>query len=106
MEKLLRSTEKVIPKKLYRTGQPVYHFGMAFLSALIYRFPSRKIKIIAITGTKGKSSTGELISAILEKAGYKTALSNTIRFKIGDNSRDNLFKMSMPGRGFMQKFLR
>jgi UDP-N-acetylmuramoyl-L-alanyl-D-glutamate--2,6-diaminopimelate ligase len=106
MEKLLRSTEKFIPKKLYKAAQPTYHFSMAFLSAFIYRFPSRKIKIIAITGTKGKSSTGELVNAILEKAGYKTALSNTIRFKIGDASRDNLYKMSMPGRGFMQKFIR
>ncbi len=105
MEKILRSTEKIIPKKIYRLGQPMYHFGLAFLSALYYRFPSRKIKIIAITGTKGKSSTGELVSAILEKAGYKTALSNTIRFKIGEKSRDNLYKMSMPGRGFMQKFI-
>jgi UDP-N-acetylmuramoyl-L-alanyl-D-glutamate--2,6-diaminopimelate ligase len=42
----------------------------------------------------------------LEEAGYKTALTNTIRFKIGDKSRPNLYKMSMPGRFFMQKFLR
>jgi len=106
MEKILRSTEKMIPKKIYRLGQPIYHFSLAFLSALWYRFPSYRIKIIAITGTKGKSSTGELISAILEQAGYKTALSNTIRFKIGEKSTPNLFKMSMPGRGFMQKFIR
>jgi UDP-N-acetylmuramoyl-L-alanyl-D-glutamate--2,6-diaminopimelate ligase len=105
MEKILRSTEKIIPKKLYRAGQPVYHILIALFSAIAYRSPSRKIKIIAITGTKGKSSTGELVSAILEKAGYKTALSNTIRFKIGEESRPNLYKMSMPGRGFMQKFI-
>ena len=59
MEKILRSTEKMIPKKIYRLGQPIYHFSLAFLSALWYRFPSYRIKIIAITGTKGKSSTGD-----------------------------------------------
>jgi len=79
---------------------------MAFLAAVIYRFPSKKIKVIAVTGTKGKSSTVEIINAFLEEAGYKTAISNTIRFKIGDASSENLYKMSMPGRFFMQRFIR
>ncbi len=106
MEKILRFVEKLIPKKIYRWGQPLYHSAIALASAIYYRFPSRKIKIIAVTGTKGKSSTVELINAILEEAGYQTALSNTIRFKIGNKTRPNRFKMSMPGRGFMQRFIR
>lgn len=85
---------------------PLYHWSLAFGSALLYRFPSRKLKVIAVTGTKGKSSTVEILNAMLEEAGYTTALSNTIRFKIGDTSSDNLYKMSMPGRGFIQHFLR
>ena len=105
-DQTLGRIRRYIPKSIFNFFNPAYHFSLAFLSALWYRFPSRQIKIIAITGTKGKSSTGELVSAILEQAGYKTALSNTIRFKIGDQSRPNLFKMSMPGRGFMQKFIR
>ena len=59
-----------------------------------------------MTGTKGKSTTTEIINAILEKTGYKTALSNTIRYKIGSQSTPNKFKMSMPGRFFIQKFIR
>jgi UDP-N-acetylmuramoyl-L-alanyl-D-glutamate--2,6-diaminopimelate ligase len=106
MEKLLRSFERCIPKPLYRWAQPIYHHTLAFANAIAYGFPSRRVKVIAVTGTKGKSSTVELVSAMLEEAGYTTALSNTIRFKVGDQSRPNLFKMSMPGRGFMQKFLR
>ncbi len=106
MEKVLRLGEEIIPRPLYRWGQPIYHWKMAFLSALYYGFPSKKIKVIAVTGTKGKSSTTEIINAILEEAGYKTALSNTIRFKIGDETKDNLYKMSMPGRFFIQRFLR
>lgn len=79
---------------------------LAFFSALWYRFPSRKLKVIAVTGTKGKSSTVEILNTILEEAGYKTALSNTIRFKVGSQSSENLYKMSMPGRGFGQKLIR
>jgi len=59
-----------------------------------------------VTGTKGKSTTVEIINALLEKAGNKTAVSNTIRFKVGDESWSNKFKMTMPGRFFIQKFLR
>jgi UDP-N-acetylmuramoyl-L-alanyl-D-glutamate--2,6-diaminopimelate ligase len=84
----------------------MYHWKLSLLAALWYRFPSRKIKVIAVTGTKGKSSTVELINAMLEEAGYKTALSNTIRFKVGDRSWNNLFKMSMPGRFYLQKLIR
>jgi UDP-N-acetylmuramoyl-L-alanyl-D-glutamate--2,6-diaminopimelate ligase len=79
---------------------------MAFIAAVIYRFPSRKLIVIGVTGTKGKSSVTEILNAILEEAGLKTALSNTIRFKIDDKSGANLYKMSMPGRMFIQRFLR
>jgi UDP-N-acetylmuramoyl-L-alanyl-D-glutamate--2,6-diaminopimelate ligase len=106
MEKLLRAGEKVIPKPFYKIGQPIYHSFLAFSSALLNGFPSKKIKIIGVTGTKGKSSTTEILNAILEEAGFRTAVSNTIRFKIGDQSEDNMYKMSMPGRGFVQRFIR
>jgi UDP-N-acetylmuramoyl-L-alanyl-D-glutamate--2,6-diaminopimelate ligase len=98
--------EKIIPRKIFNTLQPVYHFSMALIGAILYRFPSRKIKIIAVTGTKGKSSVTEILNFILEEANFKTALTNTIRFKIDNESSDNLYKMSMPGRMFIQRFLR
>ena len=105
MEKVLRKIEKLIPKKVYRFFQPVYHYGMTLAGAIIYGFPAKKIYIVGITGTKGKTSTSEIVNAILEHSGKITALSNGIRFKIGNKSRLNKFKMSMPGRFFMQKFL-
>lgn len=105
MEKLLRIVEKIIPKKIYTFFQPTYHYLMSLLGAIIYFFPARKLYVVGITGTKGKTSTTEIVNAILENAGFKTALSNGIRFKIGEDSKPNLYKMSMPGRFFMQKFL-
>jgi UDP-N-acetylmuramoyl-L-alanyl-D-glutamate--2,6-diaminopimelate ligase len=83
-----------------------YHYMLALAGALLYRFPSRKLTVVAITGTKGKTSVSEILNAIFERAGFETALSNGIRFKIGAESERNNFKMTMPGRMFLQKFLR
>lgn len=102
---MLSIIKKLIPKSVFKTIQPIYHYKLSLLSALVYGFPARGMYVIGVTGTKGKSSTAEIINAILEKAGHKTALTNTIRFKIGDDSVKNLYKMSMPGRFFMQSFL-
>lgn len=61
---------------------------------------------MGVTGTKGKSTTLELINSILESEGKKTALLSSIRFKIGDEVMKNTTSMTMPGRFFIQKFLR
>jgi UDP-N-acetylmuramoyl-L-alanyl-D-glutamate--2,6-diaminopimelate ligase len=106
MNKILRIIKKILPKSLLRGLLPIYHYSLSLLGAIIYRFPGNKIKVVAITGTKGKTSTVEFVNAILEKAGKKTALAGTLRFKITENSKPNLYKMTMPGRFFMQKFLR
>lgn len=106
IDSILYHIKKLVPASLFVSLRPTYHMSMILLAAIIYGFPSRKIKVIAVTGTKGKTSVTEILNAILEEAGYKTAVSNTIRFKIGSDSKPNLYKMSMPGRFFIQKFLR
>ena len=106
LDTILSKIRRLIPGKLFKAFQPAYHWTLAFAAALFYGFPSKKIHVIAVTGTKGKSSTTEIINAIFEEAGYKTAVSNTIRFKVGNMSSDNLYKMSMPGRFFAQRLIR
>lgn len=82
-----------------------YHYAWAALSLLWYGRPARKLTVIGVTGTKGKSSVTEMLYAILTEEGYKTALASTIRFASGAESHPNLFKMTLPGRGFIQRFL-
>lgn len=94
--------KKLIPKYIL----DLYHLGFAYAGALLYRFPSKKLFVVAVTGTKGKSTTAELVFTLLSEAGYKTALASTIHFSIGKDSEPNLFKMTMPGRAYLQRFLR
>ncbi|QQG37999.1 MAG: UDP-N-acetylmuramyl-tripeptide synthetase [Candidatus Kaiserbacteria bacterium] len=95
-----------LPPALFEKLLSAYHFLLAGIGALLYRFPSRRLLVVGVTGTKGKSSVTEMINAILEEAGHRTALINSIRIKIGDKSMRNASGRSMPGRFFIQRFLR
>src|SRR5438309_658192 len=97
----MRSIKKMVPRPLVGA----YHFALAYLGALVYGFPSNKLRVIAVTGTKGKSSVTEMINAIFEEAGDTTALLNSIRIKTAKTSERNTMRMSMPGRFFIQRFL-
>lgn len=98
--------KKILPHSLHQALLSGYHASWAFLSALFCGFPARNITVIGVTGTKGKSSVSEMLFAVLRHANYPTAVAGTIRFAVNDDSRPNLFKMTMPGRGFIQRFLR
>jgi len=105
IEKLRSFGRKIIPKPLFRAGQPVYHWLLAYAATLWYGFPSRKLTVIGVTGTNGKSTVVELLHAILTEAGESVASMSSIRFKINNKEETNELKMTMPGRFQMQKFL-
>jgi UDP-N-acetylmuramoyl-L-alanyl-D-glutamate--2,6-diaminopimelate ligase len=83
-----------------------YHFLLAFWGAVLYGFPSKKLKVIGVTGTNGKTTVVNLATNILETAGFKVASLSSIKFKIGDKEWENTLKMTMPGRFKLQRFLR
>jgi len=105
LDKILYSTKKLIPKPVFEFFQPAYHKTLAYGGAMRYGFPSRKLKIIGVTGTKGKSTAVYMITRILERAGKKVAAIGSLGFKIHDNEWPNTLKMTMPGRFRLQKFL-
>jgi UDP-N-acetylmuramoyl-L-alanyl-D-glutamate--2,6-diaminopimelate ligase len=83
-----------------------YHYLLALAGAVFFLFPSRKLTVIGVTGTSGKSTTVEMLSLMLEKGGFKTASISSIGFRIGKNEEKNTLKMTMPGRFKIQRFLR
>jgi UDP-N-acetylmuramoyl-L-alanyl-D-glutamate--2,6-diaminopimelate ligase len=106
MEKLKSLLTKILPHSLYRSLVSPYHILWSYISAVRYGFPAKKLTVIGVTGTKGKSSVTEMVAAVLEEAGHSVAISSTIHFKVGSEVRPNMYKMTLPGRGFIQKLLR
>ena len=98
--------EATLPASWFQKIVSSYHFLLTWVGAILNDFPARQLLIVGVTGTKGKTTVTEMINAILEEAACKTCLINSIRFKIGDTSEKNRTRMSMPGRFFIQRFLR
>ncbi len=106
LENILRIIKKLIPRRVFTFFQPAYHYALALAGAILYRFPGHSLHITAVTGTKGKTTVTELLGAIFTEAGYRVATSSTLRFTIVGKEERNMYKMSLPGRFFLQRFLR
>lgn len=61
-------------------------YAMAVLAAAYYDYPAETLKVIGITGTKGKTTTTYMVKSILENAGHKVGLIGTIETIIGDET--------------------
>ncbi len=59
-------------------------YALAFASAAYFGYPAEKLKVIGITGTKGKTTTTYMVKSILEGVGHKVGLIGTIEAIIGD----------------------
>lgn len=104
LDKTLRRVKKLIPKSVFNFFAPYYHTGLAYLGSIYYGNPSKSLKVIGVTGTKGKSTTVYLISKIFEDADMPVAAIGSLGFKIKDKEWPNTLKMTMPGRFKLQKF--
>lgn len=82
------------------------HFLIAFCAYWYYGRPARKLIVVGVTGTKGKTTTSRFVASALQAGGYKVGLLSTVEFQIADKRWLNDKKMTMLGLGQIQKMLR
>lgn len=93
--------KKIIPPLIIKWS----HKARGMLAAVIYGFPGRKLKVIGVTGTNGKTTTCHMTASILEKAGFKVGLASTIRFRIAKKETVNDTNMTTVSPFVLQKML-
>lgn len=81
--------KKLIPTKLFRKIEPYGHWAEAILANIVYGFPARKLKVIGVTGTDGKTTTTTLITAMLRDSGFKVGMMTTISLDLGNGPIPN-----------------
>lgn len=98
--------KKFIPTKLFRKIEPYGHWAEAVLANLIYGFPARKLRVIGVTGTDGKTSTSTLITAMLRDSGYKVGMMTTISLDLGAGPVPNPTRLTTVTSFSLQRGLR
>jgi UDP-N-acetylmuramoyl-L-alanyl-D-glutamate--2,6-diaminopimelate ligase len=79
--------------------------ALAALAATFHDHPGRRLRVIGVTGTDGKTTTIHLISALLEAAGYRTGLLSTVHCKVGDRLSANEYRFTTPEAPQVQALL-
>jgi UDP-N-acetylmuramoyl-L-alanyl-D-glutamate--2,6-diaminopimelate ligase len=80
--------------------------ALAHLSAAFYSHPSRRLKMIGVTGTDGKTTTCNLIHGVLTAAGHRAGMVSTISARIGEAEVDTGFHVTTPEAQDLQAYLR
>ena len=99
---MINFLRKIIPRKMMLW----YHKTLAILSVVIYGLPTNKMKVIGVTGTNGKTTTVNLITAILVEADKKTGMISTVNFRMRNKQWLNTSKITTFGRFKLRKLLK
>lgn len=104
MKSLLRRLKRLVPERHpIRLG---WHYVKAFAAALRFGFPARKLTVVGITGTDGKTTTVMMIAHILRSSGKRVGVISTTAFHIDDRIELNVTQKTSMSPFIVQKKLR
>ncbi len=98
--------KKLIPVKLFKQVEPFGHLVESVLANIRYGFPARKMHVIGVTGTNGKTTTTFLIHRMLHEAGYKVGMLSTVAYGVGNNIKPQIEHITTAQAGILQKRLK
>ena len=103
-QSLVKFTRDVLPASALHMVEEVYRRGRVKLASARYGNPSKHLRVIAVTGTNGKTTTACFINEILKEAKFKTAMFTTAVIEIAGESKINDLNMSVASTAKMQQF--
>jgi len=105
-QRLVRVTRKVLPKGAVRGLENTYRKSRVRLVRTRYGNPAGHLKVIAVTGTNGKTTTLNFVNEILKEAGYKTAMFTTAVIEVAGERKINDLNATVASTAEMQRFFR
>lgn len=96
----------IIPRRAFRKIEPAGHLAEAVLMNARYGFPGKKLRVIGVTGTNGKTTTSFMIYRMLSEAGIKVGLMSTVANGINGEVIPRKEHMTTTGAAQLQKKLK
>lgn len=90
---------------MLRSLKGLYHVLEATFANIWFGFPSRKLTVVGVTGTDGKTTTTTLIYEILKNAGVKSSMITSVHAVIAGRAYDTGFHVTTPSAWWVQKYL-
>ena len=104
-QRLVKGVRSVLPSQAVHLLENVYRKTRIQLVSARYGWPARGLRVIAVTGTNGKTTTANYINEILKQAGYKTAMFKTAVIEVAGESKINDLNATVASVSRMQQFL-
>lgn len=98
--------KKLIPTNVFSAIEPYGHLVESVVANVRYGFPSRKMHVIGVTGTNGKTTTTLLIQKMLSEAGFKVGVLSTVAYGIGNDIQPQIEHITTAQAGILQRRLR
>jgi len=105
-QKLVRGVRKVLPSSAVSNVEEAYRRSRVKLVSARYGNPAKGLRVIAITGTNGKTTTACFINEILKEAGMRTAMFTTAVIEIDGKQQLNDMNVTVASTAHMQRFFR
>jgi UDP-N-acetylmuramoyl-L-alanyl-D-glutamate--2,6-diaminopimelate ligase len=105
-QELVNRVRKLLPAEAVHKLEEIYRIGRVKAITARYGYPARDLKVIAVTGTNGKTTTASYINEILKEAGLKTAMFGTAQIEVAGVTRLNDLNATVASTARMQEFFR
>ncbi len=105
-QKVVRTVRRVLPVGAVRGLEEIYRRGRVHIVSARYGYPARNLRVIAVTGTNGKTTTVNYINEILKEAGHTTAMFSTAVIEVAGERRVNDLNATVATTERMQQFFR